>query len=295
MTIHRAKGLEFPVVCVADLGRKAGGTRSPLLVGPDGTAGLRLAPLGGGDTIPTTAWERLNAAELDSRGRGGAAPVLRRDDPRQGAADPLAAAPTSTSGPPRAPAARRSTGSSRAIAGTHAAGATSSCSRAQLGRPPGPRRRAAQHPRQAACSRRPRCRAARAPARGRAHDRAAGQARVRPAAAAAGAAGAAAAVATPSSPTTPGAATASTSAASSGCPTSTHLHLRSSLRLGRGSTRGRAVRSSTKPWRTSISTLPRHRPRRSARSTDLELSRRRGRRRSGPSWPPSPTHRCASG
>ena len=25
MTIHRAKGLEFPVVCVADLGRAAGG------------------------------------------------------------------------------------------------------------------------------------------------------------------------------------------------------------------------------------------------------------------------------
>ena len=62
MTIHRAKGLEFPVVCVADLGRKAGGTRSPLLVGPDGTAGLRLAPLGGGDTIPTPAWERLEPA-----------------------------------------------------------------------------------------------------------------------------------------------------------------------------------------------------------------------------------------
>ena len=34
MTIHRAKGLEFPVVCVADLGRKAGGTRSPLLGRP---------------------------------------------------------------------------------------------------------------------------------------------------------------------------------------------------------------------------------------------------------------------
>ena len=59
MTIHRAKGLEFPVVCVADLGRQSGARRSPLLVGPDGAAGLRLAPLGGGDTIPTTAWERL--------------------------------------------------------------------------------------------------------------------------------------------------------------------------------------------------------------------------------------------
>ena len=66
MTIHRAKGLEFPVVCVADLGRKAGGSRSPLLVERDGTAGLRLAPLGGGDTIPTPAWERLNAQELEA-------------------------------------------------------------------------------------------------------------------------------------------------------------------------------------------------------------------------------------
>ena len=67
MTIHRAKGLEFPVVCVADLGRKAGGTRSPLLVEPDGTAGPAAAPLGGGDTIPTPAWERLNAGRARSR------------------------------------------------------------------------------------------------------------------------------------------------------------------------------------------------------------------------------------
>src|SRR5206468_841901 len=63
MTIHRAKGLEFPVVCVADLGRKAGGTRPALLVGGDGTAGLRLAPLGGGETVPTAAWERLAEQE----------------------------------------------------------------------------------------------------------------------------------------------------------------------------------------------------------------------------------------
>ena len=89
MTIHRAKGLEFPVVCVADLGRKAGGTRSPLLVGDDGTAGLRLAPLGGGDTIPTTTWTDARRRGRRGRRRGGAPPLLRRDDPRQGAADPL--------------------------------------------------------------------------------------------------------------------------------------------------------------------------------------------------------------
>jgi ATP-dependent exoDNAse (exonuclease V) beta subunit len=65
MTIHRAKGLEFPVVAVADLGRQSGARRSPLLIGEDGTAGLRLAPLGGGETIPTPAWERLAQHEAE--------------------------------------------------------------------------------------------------------------------------------------------------------------------------------------------------------------------------------------
>lgn len=32
MTIHQAKGLEFPIVCVADLGRGQGGRRRPLLI-----------------------------------------------------------------------------------------------------------------------------------------------------------------------------------------------------------------------------------------------------------------------
>ncbi len=66
MTIHRAKGLEFPVVCVADLGRQSGARRSPLLVDAARNAGLRLAPLGGGDTVPTTAWERLAATEIEA-------------------------------------------------------------------------------------------------------------------------------------------------------------------------------------------------------------------------------------
>jgi ATP-dependent helicase/nuclease subunit A len=63
MTIHRAKGLEFPVVCVADLGRAAGGARARLLVGADGSAGLRLRPVGGGDAVPALAWQRLADAE----------------------------------------------------------------------------------------------------------------------------------------------------------------------------------------------------------------------------------------
>jgi ATP-dependent exoDNAse (exonuclease V) beta subunit len=63
MTIHRAKGLEFPVVCVADLGRLGAGGRPRLLLGHDGTAGLRLAPLGGGDAVPALAYSRLAAEE----------------------------------------------------------------------------------------------------------------------------------------------------------------------------------------------------------------------------------------
>ncbi|MEO8688257.1 MAG: UvrD-helicase domain-containing protein, partial [Solirubrobacteraceae bacterium] len=61
MTIHRAKGLEFPVVCVADLGRQGAGQRDRLLIGPDGEVGLRLATPGGGETVPALAYERLAA------------------------------------------------------------------------------------------------------------------------------------------------------------------------------------------------------------------------------------------
>ena len=63
MTIHRAKGLEFPVVCVADLGRAAGGSRERLLLGADGSVGLKLSPIGGGEPVPALAWERLAEAE----------------------------------------------------------------------------------------------------------------------------------------------------------------------------------------------------------------------------------------
>jgi ATP-dependent helicase/nuclease subunit A len=59
MTIHRAKGLEFPVVCVADLGRQGAGQRDRLLIGADGEVGLRLATPGGGETLPALAYERL--------------------------------------------------------------------------------------------------------------------------------------------------------------------------------------------------------------------------------------------
>ncbi len=66
MTIHRAKGLEFDVVCVADVGRDPARTRDPLLVGHDGEVGLRLSTLGGGKAVPALAYDRL-AAELAER------------------------------------------------------------------------------------------------------------------------------------------------------------------------------------------------------------------------------------
>ena len=66
MTIHRAKGLEFPVVCVADLGRAAGGNRERLLLGSDGSVGLKLSPIGGGEPVPALDWDRLAAREQEA-------------------------------------------------------------------------------------------------------------------------------------------------------------------------------------------------------------------------------------
>ncbi len=48
MTIHRAKGLEFPVVCVADLGKDGREDFKALRITDDGRVGIRLATLGGG-------------------------------------------------------------------------------------------------------------------------------------------------------------------------------------------------------------------------------------------------------
>ena len=48
MTIHRAKGLEFPVVCVADLGKGGREDDTQLRITEDGRVGLRLASIAGG-------------------------------------------------------------------------------------------------------------------------------------------------------------------------------------------------------------------------------------------------------
>jgi ATP-dependent helicase/nuclease subunit A len=61
MTVHRAKGLEFPVVCVADLGKEGREDDARLRISDEGLAGLRLASLGGG------AIDSARLAELKQR------------------------------------------------------------------------------------------------------------------------------------------------------------------------------------------------------------------------------------
>jgi ATP-dependent exoDNAse (exonuclease V) beta subunit len=70
MTIHRSKGLEFDVVCVADLGR--GPTFRPELVhvSADGTRlGLRLAQPGTAARIPALEYDALAAEQAEAAAR----------------------------------------------------------------------------------------------------------------------------------------------------------------------------------------------------------------------------------
>ena len=84
MTIHRAKGLEFPVVCVADLGRQgAAGRERAAASAADGASASGSRPLGGGGRCPALACQRLRRRGGARGGRGGAAAVLRRDDARR--------------------------------------------------------------------------------------------------------------------------------------------------------------------------------------------------------------------
>jgi ATP-dependent exoDNAse (exonuclease V) beta subunit len=58
MTVHAAKGLEFPVVCVADLGRSPNARSPDLLVSGD-RIGLRLMRLDGGESLPALDYDEL--------------------------------------------------------------------------------------------------------------------------------------------------------------------------------------------------------------------------------------------
>jgi ATP-dependent exoDNAse (exonuclease V) beta subunit len=63
MTIHRAKGLEFEVVCVADLGRGPRWSAPLLRVGRDRRLGIRLARPGSGRREPALVYEQLGEEE----------------------------------------------------------------------------------------------------------------------------------------------------------------------------------------------------------------------------------------
>jgi ATP-dependent helicase/nuclease subunit A len=67
MTIHRSKGLEFPVVCVADLGRQVLPRAGALVrVGRDGQSlGLRLKRPGHGQRVSVLAYDELKAEERE--------------------------------------------------------------------------------------------------------------------------------------------------------------------------------------------------------------------------------------
>jgi ATP-dependent helicase/nuclease subunit A len=72
MTVHRAKGLEFPVVCVADLGKDGRDDDGRLRISEDGSVGLRLANLGGG------AVDSAKLAQIKEEGKRAAEEEERR-------------------------------------------------------------------------------------------------------------------------------------------------------------------------------------------------------------------------
>jgi ATP-dependent helicase/nuclease subunit A len=69
MTIHRAKGLEFPIVCVADLGRQPWSGAPLLRIGRDGRIGLRLSRPGTGKAALVLDYAALaeEAKQADER------------------------------------------------------------------------------------------------------------------------------------------------------------------------------------------------------------------------------------
>jgi ATP-dependent exoDNAse (exonuclease V) beta subunit len=70
MTIHRAKGLEFEIVCVADLGRTPRGSGGEVLrVGRDGRLGLKVARAGRGKLMPVLDYDTVGVAREEAEER----------------------------------------------------------------------------------------------------------------------------------------------------------------------------------------------------------------------------------
>ena len=69
MTIHRAKGLEFEIVCVADLGRGPRYGSELLRIGRDGRLGLRLGEPGTGRALPALAYRELGVEQAAAEAR----------------------------------------------------------------------------------------------------------------------------------------------------------------------------------------------------------------------------------
>ncbi|HEY6399384.1 MAG TPA: PD-(D/E)XK nuclease family protein, partial [Solirubrobacteraceae bacterium] len=64
MTIHRAKGLEFEIVCLADLGRTPRFPAQLMQVGRDGRFGIRIAQPGTGKREPALAYKALREERM---------------------------------------------------------------------------------------------------------------------------------------------------------------------------------------------------------------------------------------
>ncbi|HEX4110497.1 MAG TPA: 3'-5' exonuclease, partial [Solirubrobacteraceae bacterium] len=69
MTVHAAKGLEFGLVCVADLGRRGRTTVPDLLVDPSGAIGLQLAALDGRPAQAALDYQALRERRLAADAR----------------------------------------------------------------------------------------------------------------------------------------------------------------------------------------------------------------------------------